>query len=480
MSVQAAPQAPAPAAPAKAPAPQAPARNVPQAIDSERALLGGLLLDSSYAAECLEIVAPADFYTQGHQAIFEAILRCVMASKPAELVIVVDELRTAGQLDAAGGYLYVASLEQFALASSASPAHAEIIRAKSQLRKLISAAEKTITLAESESVPPAEAVDRAHALFFAACESKATSQTRPASIVFEAAIQEVDEAITAYRSGRVVGIPTGLPNVDAILGPLQPKGLTLLAARPSIGKTAAGIAIMEYLQRTLRRRVVYYSLEMGDTSITKRAACLRSGVPLVSAIRGKLTEPEFAKFAESATELAATPGIYNDTRDLSASDLHLNIRMLKVLYPDLELVIVDGLWLMRHTHRNNYNESSAIGDTTRQLTVIAGKYNVHILLLHQLSRAPEQRANARERATGSGGRPTMSDLRGSGCCEQDAETIILLHRERPDKDKVRENPSVELEWIIEKNRNGPIGSAKTWYNLQTQRIMGGIGTDNQA
>lgn len=467
MTTSVAPPVPAPPSPVTA---QAPVRSVPQAVDSERAVLGSIMMDPSIAVEVLDVLSPSDFYTTGHAAIFEALLRCVAAGKPPEIAIVCNELRTHGELDTAGGWLYLASLEQFVMASSAAPAHAAIVRDKAALRRIIAASESMIKLAESESTPPEEAVSKAHELFFSACEARATSRTQNTSDVYAETIQTAMEVRSARSEGRVIGIPTNFDSVDRVLGGLKPKELTILAARPSIGKTAAGVSIFEYVHGTLHRTGIYFSLEMTNVSISTRAACHRAGVSLRDACEGTLSDYEFSKFVDACDGLTGTPGLYNDTSTFSASDLRLQVRMLKQRHPGLCLIIVDGLWLMTHPFRSGYNEAAAVGETSRGLKQIAKDFDLHVLLLHQLNRNSEDRATTKERASGSGGRPTLSDLRASGAVEQDADKVILLHRERPNQEKVQQDPIIPLEFIIAKNRNGPIGTGIVHYNLVTQRM----------
>lgn len=479
----------------------------PTNIDAERSVLGSILLDPQILASVdAELPAGAETFSLGaHQQIFAALKAMATDGIEPSIVSVCDHMRKAGTLDSAGGYMAIANLEQFVVATSSAAAHARIVRTCWQYRQIIEAARTAAQSSNSATPPPPEEViEAACQKFLGLVDANASNSARFVRMddLMEDTVLQAQAAAEARRRGEVVGVPTGIADLDKMIGGFRPGTLTVLAARPSIGKTSVAIEVFRHACLRLRMPVAFFSIEMPGLDIGTRIACAEAGVSTDRTMRGFASEYELAKIRAAASDIAESPGLLSDSPRLSGVQLLLRTKLLQAQHPDLGLIIIDGLWLMDHQHQRGSNRAAEVGQTVHLIKAAAKETGVPILLLHQLNRANEQRASKREIASGSGGRPILSDLRETGDVEQDADLVIFLHRERrelgtPDEPRdseaageependldrepnpyargpVREGPSplVSTELIVAKNRNGPTGTVKALFDLVSQRWL---------
>lgn len=463
-----------------------PTTNIPHDVDAERAVLGALLLDPGcYAAPEVQQLTPPDFFEPRHQIIFAALLT-IMAergSRGVDLLVLCDALRSRNELDAVGGYAYVATLNEACPGSSAAPEYASILREKALLRRLHAIGDTMLREAAAECVDALEIARSCQRLIHEAVVGNGRHQTTSASVIMPATHDHLIEVRERRQRGETLGTPTGFGSLDSLLGGFEPGSLNILAARPSIGKTAFALTLLLNASERTGRSAVYWSLEMSNISLATRAACCRAGVSADQARKGSLIDWDMAKVRHATEELAVLPLAFNDSPSLSAPEFAAEARLWVARHPDTALLVIDGLWLMNHSRDKQMTQAQRVGETTRMLKTTALELGVPILLLHQLNRDPEKRATNKERAARKSSRPSLSDLRDSGAPEQDADVVMFLHRERvevqahaeagagtPGHSAPAYTEPVDTEVFVAKSRNGPIGVAQMQFHLDTQRF----------
>lgn len=452
----------------------APVRNVPHNIDAERSVLGSIMLDNDQLGNVMHVLTPQMFYQPSHQLVFEAMLALSADSRPVDLTTLVDRLKRQGDLDKVDGYVYLASLEQFVLATSAARHHAEIVREKAQLRELLDVARRIATKAMDEDLAPEDVARLGHDGLFRAMNGSRQQRIESNETLGPRTIEHIREAKRRHDAGEIIGTPTGLADLDRLTGGINEGELVYLAARPSIGKTAFGLQIQQNQTTITGAPVPFFSLEMSNLSIYMRALCAHAGIDLRRARTGTLKDWEVEALAKAEAKIRPAPGIYNDCASLSAAQFAVQARILKTRYPDMPGAIIDGLWLM--THPEGERDDVRIGHTSRLLKQTAKELGIWVLCLHQLNRKAEDRATVEDRKKNASARPTLADLRGTGAAEQDADMVWFIHRERV-KEEVEDDEgftgtgrAVPTEVIVAKARNGPIGDVTVNYFLRTQKI----------
>ncbi len=435
----------------------------PHNIEAERGVLGAMLLDNELIDELLHIVRSDDFHQDSHRAIFEGMCELHEAGQPVDLTLLADLLRRRGRLEDIGGPAYLAALEQGTLSSGAAPELAGIVSSKATLRRLMAAADSILRDASEERRDVEEAIDRAEQLILGLSQEARSSSFRPTSELMEESLEQIASFIAAR--GDVAGLSTGFQDLDRILGGLQPNDLLILAARPSIGKTAFALNIATNVALGSGRPVGVFSLEMGAEQLNLRLLCSHARVPGHVVRRGSIDPPALEKLHRAAADIAKAPIYIDDSAGLNLIQVRSRARRLKAKHDNLGLIVVDYLQLMSgpESKKRDANRQQEVSDISRGLKALARELNVPVLALSQLSRNIEQRSKAKEAA-----RPMLSDLRESGAIEQDADVVMFVHRERLETMKdaegkpmhqVRAQP-IETEIIVAKHRNGPTGTAK--------------------
>lgn len=416
----------------------------PQHLEAEQAVLGGIFQHPKSFHSIVDLIGPEDFYSPAHQKIFNAFIELYNSSVPIDPVTVHDHLASSGDLAAVGGPAYLVELGGSVVTSANAIFHAGIVRDKSTLRQLIDTAGKIITdCYETSDVD--ELLDSAEKNIFEISDAKSRSTFCSSADAVKRVFEDL--AKRAENRSVVTGVPTTYDRFDEYTAGLQPSDLIIIAARPSMGKTAFALNIALRSAVRYSARTVVFSLEMSTEQLIQRMLCTLGKVNLADMRRGFLDDEDWTKLYDAAQYLSNAPIFIDDTPALSTLELRARCRRLKA-DQDIQLVIVDYLQLMRASRQIDSREQE-ISDISRTLKAIAKELNVPVVALSQLNRKVEERTNKR---------PMLSDLRESGAIEQDADVICFIYRDEV-YNKKEDNPKRGMaEIIIGKQRNGPVGS----------------------
>ena len=418
-------------------------------VDAEAAVVGGLLLDNDAFDKIADVVREQDFTSRDHRMIFRACARLIEAGKPADLVTVAEFLDSHKLLEEAGGIIYIGQLVQNTPSAANIRRYAEVVQEYSTLRRISAAAvEISEKLQNRKGQTSKEILDFAQSRMMNISESaqKNGGTMKHASDVMDSVVHVLDELYTNPHKSDVTGLPTGLDDLDNMTTGLQPGELVILAARPSMGKTSLALNIMEHAALQQKKNVAFFSLEMISDQLGMRLLSSVSRVHQQRVRIARLNESEFTTVLRAAQTLRET-GIYLDEEsNISVTELRARARRLHRECGGLHLIIIDYLQLMS-LEESPENEAIALAKVSRSLKLLAKELHVPVIALSQLNRGLEQRPNKR---------PVMSDLRGSGGIEQDADMILFIYR-----DEVYHEDSADAgiaEIIVGKQRNGPIGT----------------------
>ena len=430
----------------------------PQNLDAEKSLLGCLLLDKESINKVADIVKPEDFYQRSHQLICQAAYWLFERHEPIDLLNLTNKLGETGVLENIGGLAYLTSLVNSVPTSAHIISYAKIVQRKKMLRDLIDAAHQIITLGHQEEEDVENLLDEAERKLFAVSQKSIGRNFQDVGSNLDSAI----ERITTGHDGSLRGHKTGYLDLDNMLGGLQRSDLILLAARPSVGKTAFAINLAYNIARQ-KKSVGIFSMEMSIDQVVDRFIALAAGVSLWEMRTGKLSheKDELQHVTSACDKLKNLPLYIDDSPSPNIIQMRTMARRLQAEH-GLDLLIVDYLQLM--SARKNYDSPvQQVTEISRGLKGLAKELNIPIVALSQLSRAIEQR---------DGHRPKLSDLRDSGSLEQDADCVMFIHRE----DKMKHRDQVEAanqnlaELIVAKHRNGPTGEIKFRINPSTLKF----------
>jgi replicative DNA helicase len=429
-------------------APIDPTRLPPQNLDAEKSLLGALLLDKEAMHKVSDLVQPEDFYQHGHQLIAQAAFALYEKHEPIDLLSLSNKLGDMGELENIGGLAYLTSLVNSVPTSAHVATYAKIVQRKKMLRDMIDAAHHIIGLGYQEDQEVEDLLDQAESKLFAVSQKSQTKSFVDVGGTLDSAI----ERITTQHDGSLRGHKTGYLDLDNMLGGLQKSDLIILAARPSVGKTAFAINLAYNIAKQ-KIPVGVFSMEMSIDQVVDRFIALAAGVSLWEMRTGKLSQErdELLRVTMACDELKDCPLYIDDSPAPNILQMRAMARRLQAEH-GLGLIIVDYLQLM--SGRRNYDSPvQQVTEISRGLKGLAKEFNVPIIALSQLSRAIEQR---------DGHRPKLSDLRDSGSIEQDADLVMFIHREDKMKGRDQVDPSkVNIaELIVAKHRNGPTGEIK--------------------
>lgn len=418
-------------------------RNLPANTEAERALLGAILLNDTLFGQAAEIVTAQDFYHPPHSVIFSAMVALSNALKRIDTVTIQDELIKQGQLDAIGGVVYLISLQEELPALGMVQAHARIVKEKSVLRDLINSASQIIsTCYEQREQHIGEVIDKAEKVIFEVSNKRSVRSFIQLDLWLKKTFTHLSE-IKSHSSG-VTGLPTSFKRLDSMTSGLQRGDLAILAARPSMGKTALAINIG--LKSALEGfSVGVFSLEMPAEQLIIRILSAESAIALQKIRNATISSDEWVALTNVAIRLSDLKLFIDDSAGLSILDIRTRARKLKAEH-NVDLLVVDYVQLLHSTARHE-NRHQEVSEISRALKGLAKELNVPILALSQLSRAVEARIDKR---------PMMSDLRESGALEQDADLIMFLYRDVVYNQET-ENPNL-AELIVAKQRNGPTGT----------------------
>ncbi|MBN1526619.1 MAG: replicative DNA helicase [Candidatus Omnitrophica bacterium] len=417
----------------------------PQNDEAEVATLGSMLLDHDAISHAIELVTDQSFYKESHRKIFRAIIQLYNDNKAVDIITLTEQLKKEGSLDEVGGPVYISTLAS-SVPTSANIAHyAKIVKEKAVLRSLINVSTQIASECYDSSRNADELLDKAQQLVFDVSSKKVDARFAQIRDVIKGSIETIDSLY--QRKAHVTGLGTGFRELDIRTAGFHPSDLIVIAARPSMGKSALASCIAEHIGVIEKQPVAFFSLEMSKEQLVQRMLCSHARVDAHKVRTGFLSQADWPRLVTAAGKLSEAPIYIDDSGSLSALELRAKARRLKALY-DIRLVIVDYLQLMKGAASSSDNRQQEISEISRSLKALARELNVPVIAISQLSRAVEQRENKR---------PQLSDLRESGAIEQDADLVILLLRREYYE---RDNPEVKglAEINIAKQRNGPVGT----------------------
>lgn len=427
----------------------------PQSLDAEESVLGSILLDPNALDRVIEAMTDADFYRESHRKIFRAMISLSEKNEPIDLVTLTDTLKARGELQDVGGAIYLAELSD-KVPSAANVAHyARIIREKAVLRSLINVSNEIAGRCYSGEEDIEQFLDEAERLIFDVSEKR----IRPAFFKLGDMIMDTIKIVEKLyeRKEMVTGVPTGFLDLDRMTAGLQPADLVIVAARPSMGKTAFVMNIAQYVALHANTAVGVFSLEMSKEQLVMRMLCSEARVDNAKVRAGYLGERDFPRLAMAAGRLGDAPIFIDDTPAQNVLELRAKARRLK-REANLGLVIIDYLQLMRGL-TSQENRTQELSEISRGLKSLAKELNIPVVALSQLNRQVEQRADRR---------PMMSDIRESGAIEQDADVIAFIYRDEVYKQDSQDEGIAEI--IIGKQRNGPTGTVRLAFRKEYTRF----------
>ena len=433
----------------------------PHSIEAESSVLGGLLLDNSAWDRVGDLLKDADFYRYEHRLVFEAMAALINASKPADVITVFEHLQSLGKADEVGGLGYLNSLAQYVPSASNIRRYAEIVRERSILRKLVTASDEIATNAFNPKGRPVAAIlDESEQKIFNIGEegSRMKRGFQAMDTLVVDLLDRVQEM--ADNPNDITGVPTGFYDLDRMTAGLQAGDMVVLAARPSMGKTAFAINIAEHVALNEGLPVAVFSMEMGAAQLAVRIVGSIGRIDQGHLRTGKLTDEEWPRLTEAIEKLRNISLHIDETAGLTASELRANARRLARQCGKLGLIVVDYLQLMSGSAGDNENRATELGEISRGLKMLAKELGCPVIALSQLNRSVEQRPDKR---------PMMSDLRESGAIEQDADIIMFIYRDEYYNKETTKEPGV-AEIIIAKQRNGPTGTVKLAFQRHLTRF----------
>jgi replicative DNA helicase len=447
----------------RTPPPEFAGRQAPWSNDAEQAVLGAMLLDQDAALKAAELLDDTSFYREAHRLLFRAMLALTERGDVIDPVTLREELGRRGDLDRAGGMEYLATLIDVVPTAANVDYHAKIVRDKGVLRRLVEAATGIIQDVYDGRAPAGEVLDNAeHRVFQVAQFRRAEEFTRIKELIWPT--MERIEQLQA-GAGAVTGVPSGFVDLDRLTAGFQRADLVIVAGRPSMGKTALALNMVQHAAIEHNVGVAIFSLEMSKDALVQRLLCSEGLVDAQRLRRGQLRDDDYPKLARAAGLLGAAPIWIDDSAALTPLAMRSKARRLKAEH-DIALVVVDYLQLMQGPG-DAENRQQEISYISRSLKALAKELDVPVLAISQLSRAPEQRG-------GEHRRPQLSDLRESGAIEQDADLVCFIYRQEfydgSVDPKTNENIEGQSEVIVGKQRNGPTGTVKLYFKKEYTRF----------
>ncbi len=416
-------------------------RTPPQDIAAEQSVLGGMLLSKDAIADVVEVLRGQDFYRPAHEMVYDAILDLYGRGEPADAVTVSAELTKRGEIGRIGGAPYLHTLISSVPTAANAGYYARIVREQAVLRRLVEAGTRIAQLGyATDGGDVDELVNSAQAEVYAVTERRTSEDYVPLRDTINLTMEEIEKA--SNRGVGMVGVPTGFADLDTLTNGLHPGQMIIVAARPAIGKSTLALDICRSASIKHDLTSVIFSLEMSRTEITMRLLSAEAKVPLQNMRKGTMRDEDWTRVATAMSKVSEAPMFIDDSPNMSLMEIRAKCRRLKQRH-DLKLVVVDYLQLMSSGKRVESRQQE-VSEFSRALKLLAKELEVPVIAVAQLNRGPEQRTDKK---------PMMSDLRESGSLEQDADMVILLHREDAYE---RESPRAgEADLIVAKHRNGP-------------------------
>lgn len=416
-------------------------RTPPQDMNAEQSVLGGMMISKDAIADVVEQLRGTDFYRPAHESIFDAVLDLYGRGEPADAVTVADELTKRGEIGRIGGVPYLHTLISMVPTAANAGYYARIVRERAVLRRLVEAGTRIAQLGyATDGGDVDEIVNNAQAEVYAVTERRTAEDYHRLGEVLGATVDEIEAA--GHRGEGMIGVPTGFADLDRLTNGLHPGQMIVIAARPAIGKSTLGIDIVRSASIKHHQTSVVFSLEMSRNEITMRLLSAEARIALQKMRTGQMGDEDWQKLAATMGKISEAPLYIDDSPNMSLMEIRAKCRRLKQKH-DLKLVVIDYLQLMSSGKRVESRQQE-VSEFSRALKLLAKELEVPVIAISQLNRGPEQRTDKK---------PQMSDLRESGSIEQDADMVILLHREDAYE---RESPRAgEADLIVAKHRNGP-------------------------
>ena len=427
----------------------------PHSAEAEKSVLGAAMLSKDALFDVMEVVKPADFYDENHKEIFQAMIDLNRKNAPVDALTVAEELKKRNSLEMVGGRAYIASLSSMTPTTSNAMEYGRIVAEKASVRRLIETADDIVTKGYDGTMDANQMLDYAESGIFEISQARQKGQYSHIRDVLVENLAIIDRA--EQMDGGLTGITTGFSKLDEMTSGMQKSDLIILAARPAMGKTAFALSLARNAAVKGKASVMIFSLEMAKEQLTQRLLSMESKVDLQTLKTGRLERRDWDDL-NVALDILSNSNIHiDDTAGLSIMEMKSKCRRLKA-EAGLDLVIIDYLQLMNPEGKAD-SRTQEISVISRNLKLLARELDCPVLVLSQLSRAPEQRTDHR---------PMLSDLRESGSIEQDADIVIFLYRDEYYNKEDTEKPG-ECEVIVAKHRSGPTGSVDVaWIERYTQ------------
>lgn len=430
----------------------------PQSTEAEASLLGSLLIDSDAIVKIADLLKPEDFYDERHRYIYEAAVSLYEKHSPIDILTLTEQLKNRDLLDIVGGAGYVTELTNYVPTAAHVEQYAEIISTKSMRRKLIKASQDITSYSYDEARGFKELVEEAEARLFEVSQRHVSQDLVSLETILSDSFDRLDEL--HKDKGKIRGVPTGFRDLDNILAGWQKSDLVILAARPSMGKTALSLNFAHNVAVKANMPVIVFSMEMSKEQLVDRLLAAEAGVDAWNLRTGNLTDSDFEKIGRAMGSLSESKMYIDDTPGLTVSDLRTKARR-EAHKQDIGLIIIDYLQLMSGGSKfsGDGNRVQEISEISRGLKSIARELNVPVIALSQLSRSVESRSPQI---------PQLSDLRESGSIEQDADVVAFIYREdyyNPESDR-----RGITDLFIKKHRNGPTGHVELFFDKEKQKF----------
>ena len=429
----------------------------PQNTDAEASLLGAILIDTDALVKIADKIDSYDFYDEKHRYIYEAVTLLYDKHSPIDVLTLSDQMKVNTTLEAIGGSSYLAELTNFVPTAAHVEQYAEIVAQKALRRRLIKAAQDITTMGFNETNQLQELIEEAETRLFEVSQKHVKQDVTSLETILSESFERLDEL--HKDKGKIRGVPTGFKDMDNLLAGFQKSDLIVLAARPSMGKTALALNLAHNVAIGSNQPVLMFSLEMSKEQLVDRMLAMESGVDAWALRTGNLTDTDFEKIGQAMGTLSEAQIYIDDSPSITVSELRTKARREAHLH-DLGLIVVDYLQLMSGGAKfGDGNRVQEISEISRGLKAVARELKVPVLALSQLSRSVESRSPQI---------PQLADLRESGSIEQDADVVAFIYREdyyNPETD--RRNIT---DILIKKHRNGPIGSLELYFDREKQRF----------
>jgi replicative DNA helicase len=430
----------------------APDRLPPQSPEAERSVLGSMLRDNAVIGDVVLIIRAENFYSDAHQKVFGAMVALYERGQPVDLVVLAEELKQRGHLDDAGGYAALAALWDAAPTAANAVYYARIVRDKAQVRNLIHASTEILRDAYDQVQPADELVESAERKILEIAQAGITGQTYTLADALTTAFDRIDRV---HSGESAAGLATGFADLDEITAGLHESELVIVAARPSVGKTSFALNLVRNIVIDGRQAVFFVSLEQSRVELAERLLCCQARVDSHRLRKGTLAADDMDRLMDGAGVLRGAKLYIDDAPGQGMLRIAANARRLK-LRQDIRVIVIDYLQLIEPENRRDPRQEQ-VAQISRRLKFLAKELNVPVIALAQVNRSSEDRQDHR---------PRLADLRESGSIEQDADTVLLLHR--PDRYEPGQHEGI-IEVIVGKQRNGPTGEITLAYLKQFMR-----------